>query len=209
MNSSQATTWLTAARFDPYLAEAAGDHAHAVALYVWNAQVSAACFETLHHTEVLLRNTIDAQFAPVIAAAAPAETWLEDRTILNADSRKRVGETIARIRKDHKTPTRGRVVAGLSFGFWRALFDRKYHALWDTHLHRAFPHGSGNRSEIASLMSRLVPFRNRVAHHETIIRRPVNNHYEEMLELAELIDPDARTWIESVSRVPEVLKQRP
>jgi hypothetical protein len=85
--------------------------------------VSAACFETLHHTEVLLRNTIDAQFAPVIASAPPAESWLEDPKILNADSRKRVGETIARIRNDHKTPTRGRVVAGLSFGFWRALLD--------------------------------------------------------------------------------------
>ena len=209
MNSSQATTWLTAARFGPYLAEAEDDHEHAVALYVWNAQVSAACFETLHHAEVLLRNTIDAQFAPVIAAAAPAETWLEDPKILNVDSRKRVEETIARIRKDGKTPTRGRVVAGLSFGFWRALFDRKYHQLWDTHLHRAFPHGSGDRSELASLMSRLVPFRNRVAHHETIIRRPISNHYEEMLQLAELIDPDARTWIESISRVPQILKQRP
>jgi hypothetical protein len=202
-------TWLTVARFEPYLAEADGDHDHAVALYVWNARVSAACFETLHHTEVLLRNTIDAQFAPVIAAAPPAETWLKDPKILNPDSRKRVGETIARIGKDGKTATRGRVVAGLSFGFWRALFDRKYEQLWVTHLHRAFPHGSGDRSELASLMSRLVPFRNRVAHHETIIRRPVKTHYDEMLGLAELVDPDARIWIDSVSRVPEILKQHP
>ena len=158
---------------------------------------------------MLLRNAIDAQFAPVIAAAAPAETWLEDHKILNAHARNRVGETLARIRKDGKTPTRGRVVAGLSFGFWRALFDRKYEQLWVTHLHRAFPHGSGDRSELASLMSRLVPFRNRVAHHETIIRRPIKTHYDDLLELAGLIDPDARTWIESISRVPEVLEQRP
>jgi hypothetical protein len=54
-----------------------------------------------------------------------------------------------------------------------------------------------------------VPFRNRVAHHETIIRRPITTHYNDMLELARLIDADARTWIESVTRVPEVLKQRP
>jgi hypothetical protein len=209
VNSSQATTWLTDARFEPYLAEADGDHEHAVALYVWNTRVSAACFETLHHVEVLLRNTIDAQFAPVIAAAPPAETWLEDPKILNADSRKRVGETIARIRKDGKTATRGRVVAGLSFGFWRALFDRKYEGLWVTHLHRAFPSGTGSRHQAAALTSRLVPFRNRVAHHETIIRRPISNHYEEMLQLAEFIDPDARAWIDSVSRVSEILKQRP
>jgi hypothetical protein len=58
-------------------------------------------------------------------------------------------------------------------------------------------------------MSRLVPFRNRVAHHETIIRRPITTHYEDMLELAGLIDTDARTWIESVTRVPEILDKCP
>ena len=93
---------------------------------------------------MLLRNTIDAQFAPVIAAAQPSDTWLEDPAILNAASRRRVGETIERIGKEGKAPTRGRVVAGLSFGFWRALFDRKYQQLWVARLHRAFPHGSGS-----------------------------------------------------------------
>lgn len=209
MKSSQATAWLTDARFAPYLAEASGDHEHAVALYVWNARVSAACFETLHHVEVLLRNTIDAQFAPVIASDPPSNTWLEDHKILNVDSRKRVAETIARIGRDGKTPSRGRVVAGLSFGFWRALFDRKYHQLWAMHLHRAFPHGSGDRAEIAGLMSRLVPFRNRLAHHETIIRRPIKTHYDEMLHLAQLVDPEAGVWIKDVTRLPEILKNRP
>lgn len=145
----------------------------------------------------------------MFASSPPSSTWLDDPQILNADSRKRVGETIARIGKDGKTPTRGRVVAGLSFGFWRALFDRKYQQLWIAYLHRAFPHGSGERSEVAGLMSRLVPFRNRLAHHETIIRRPISNHYDEMLRLAELIDPDVRAWIESVTRVPELLKKHP
>jgi hypothetical protein len=209
MNSSQATAWLTDARFAPYLSEANDDRARAAALYVWNARVSAACFETLHHVEVLLRNTIDAQFKPVITTIQPSDTWLEDPGILNVDSRKRVWETIQRIDKEGKVPTRGRVVAGLSFGFWRALFDRKYQQLWVAYLYRAFPHGSGERAEVARLMSKLVPFRNRLAHHETIIRRPVRNHYDEMLRLAGLIDPDARAWIESVTRVPETLKQRP
>lgn len=209
MDSSQATAWVTDARFAPYLSEAGGNHKHAVALYVWNAQVSAAAFETLHHVEVLLRNTVDAQFSPVIAAAAPEETWLQDPAILNVDSRRRIGETIERIRNEHKKPTRGRVVAALSFGFWRALFDRKYNHLWVQYLHRGFPEGSGDRREVAGVMARLVPFRNRLAHHETIIGRPISSHYEEMLELAGLIDPDARDWIASVSRLPEILKQRP
>ena len=58
-------------------------------------------------------------------------------------------------------------------------------------------------------MSKLVPFRNRLAHHETIIGRPIDTHYEEMLTLVELIDPDARVWIEQMSQVGEVLNMRP
>lgn len=209
MHSSQVATWVTPARFTPYLDEAGGDHDAAVALYVWNAQISAAVFETLHHTEVLLRNAIDAQFTPVDPAAAPRETWLEDPTILNEASRRRVHETIGRISREQKTPTRGRVVAGLSFGFWRALFDKKNSSLWVSHLHRAFAAGTGDRAEVAMLMSSLVPFRHRLAHHETIMRRPILGHYEEMLTLAGLIDPAASAWIRRISRVEPLLAERP
>ncbi len=196
-------------RFAPYLEEAEGDHNVAASLYVWNARVSAAAFETLHHVEVLLRNAIDSQFAPLEPSAAPSETWLQDPSVLNERSRRLVSETIDRIERSHRTPTRGRVVAGLSFGFWRALFDKKYSALWVSYLNRAFPAGSGERSEVAALMSNLVPFRNRLAHHETIIRRPVARHQTEMLALAGLIDPDARRWIDLVSRVDQILSERP
>lgn len=58
-------------------------------------------------------------------------------------------------------------------------------------------------------MSNLVPFRNRLAHHETIIRRPISSHQEEMLALVGLIDSDARAWVEEISRVNEILNARP
>ena len=209
LQPAQAEQWITEARFAPYLDEAGGDHDTAVALYIWNARVSAAAFETLHHVEVLLRNAIDAQFAPLDPSAEPGETWLQDPSILNERSRRLVGETIDRIGRTHRTPTRGRVVAGLSFGFWRALFDKKYSGLWVSCLNRAFPAGSGERSEVAALMSNLVPFRNRLAHHETIIRRPIARHQTEILTLSGLIDPDARRWIERVSRVDQMLAERP
>lgn len=208
MQPSQAERWITDARFAPYLTHAGGDHAVAVALYVWNARISAAMFETLHHVEVLLRNAVDERFTPINPSAAAGATWLTDPAILNEASRQRVAETIERVRREGKSPTRDRVVAGMSFAFWRALFDRKYDWLWVAQLHRAFPAGSGQRTEVAKLMSNLVPFRNRLAHHETIFRRPIASHYEEMLTLAALIDPDARAWIERVSRVKQVLCDR-
>ena len=209
MNAFEVARWITDARFEPYLAEARGEYQEALALYVWNTRISAAAFETLHHVEVLVRNSVDAQFAPVNPGAVPEETWLDDPSILVGPARDRVRATIDRVVRDGKRPTRGRVIAGLSFGFWRALFDKKYQQLWNTHLHRAFPAGSGDRSEVAALMSNLVPFRNRLAHHETIVRRPIAEHYAEMLALAGLVDADARAWIADVSRVDDVLADRP
>lgn len=209
MNASEVAKWITDARFEPYLAETRGDYDDALALYVWNARISAAAFETLHHVEVLVRNSVDVQFAPVDPSARPEDAWLGNPSILIGPARDRVRATIDRVIRDGKRPTRGRVVAGLSFGFWRALFDKKYQQLWNTHLHRAFPAGSGDRSEVAALMSNLVPFRNRLAHHETIVRRPIAEHHEEMLALAGLVDVDARAWIRTVSRVESVLEARP
>jgi hypothetical protein len=139
MQPSQAEKWITDARFAPYLAHAGGDHAVAVALYVWNARISAAMFETLHHVEVLLRNAVDERFMPINPSAGAGATWLTDPAILNEASRQRVAETIERVRREGKSPTRGRVVAGLSFAFWRALFDRKYDWLWVAQLHRGVP----------------------------------------------------------------------
>jgi hypothetical protein len=129
--------------------------------------------------------------------------------VLSVASRARVEESAQRLIREVTPPTRARVAANLSFGFWRALFDSHYHPLWMSHLHKAFPYGTGNRHQVAALTSRLLPFRNRIAHHETIISRPIQDRYDDLLELARIIDPEARTWIESVSRVPDILKQRP
>ncbi len=208
MKPPQASSWVTDPRFEPYLGETDDDHERAVALYAWNTRMSAAMFETIAHTEVLLRNAIDAQFPPVDHAEDYSKTWLMS-PVLTATSRARVEESAQRLIRQGTTPTRARVAANLSFGFWRALFDSHYHPLWMSHLHKAFPYGTGNRHLVAALTSRLLPFRNRIAHHETIISRPIQDRYDDLLELAGIIDPAARTWIASISRVPEVLKQRP
>jgi hypothetical protein len=58
-------------------------------------------------------------------------------------------------------------------------------------------------------MAKLNPFRNRLAHHEPIINASIEARHDEMLALVELIDPDARRWVEARSCVPEVLAWRP
>lgn len=181
----------------------------AIALYDWNICISAAFFEVISYTEVLLRNAIDAQFSPIHHHQPAREAWLFDAQILTPKSLEKVSDAVLNIERMNKEPTRARVVANLSFGFWRALLDKRYNQLWIDRLHRAFPNGSGSRKEVAGLLSRLNPFRNRIAHHEPIINASIGKRHEELIELVRLIDLDAAAWIEGRSSVPKLLEWRP
>jgi len=98
--------------------------------------------------------------------------WYLDRSVLGATALATVNSTRDRLHAEHGTESPGRVVAGLSFGFWRGLFDRKNEDLWIRCLHRAFPTGDGRRRSISAALSGLHPFRNRLAHHEPIFHLP-------------------------------------
>lgn len=201
--------WITPPRFRAFLEAADNDLAQATALYDWNICISAVFFEAIGYTEVLLRNAIDAQFPPVHHDQLARDSWLYDSEILTPKSLEKVSDAICAIERMKKEPTRARVVANLSFGFWRALLDRRYNQLWIDRLHRAFPNGTGSRKEVAGLMARLNPFRNRLAHHEPIIDASIEKRHAELIELARLVDADAASWIAARSSVLEILAWRP
>lgn len=213
MRPDQVTAWISDARFHAFLEAAEEDHGRAVALYNWNAEVSAAFLEVLYHLEILLRNTVDRQF-PATASDASlsicvAEVWLCDPDLLTNASRERVNEAIQRLTVEGRPASRGRVIASLSFGFWRALFGGRYENLWRSHLRSAFPNGNGRRSQVNNLVSSVGRFRNRVAHHEAIFSLDLEKKHREQLELAGLIDKDAQLYVSALSRVNKLLLERP
>jgi hypothetical protein len=209
----QVAAWTSESRFRSYLEAAGGNHDRAVALYNWNAEISAAFLEILCHLEVLFRNSIDRQFPQSDPAAAlsilRADCWLSDPGLLTRESREKVNDAIARLEKVGKRPTRGRVIASLSFGFWHALFAGVYEDLWRARLASGFPHGNGPRRQVAGLAGQLLHFRNRIAHHEAIFPGSLGNRHDEVLELASLIDTEAGTYIGALSRVPALLARKP
>jgi hypothetical protein len=213
MRPDQVAPWLSEARFDAYLEASGRDHARAVALYNWNAEISAAVMEVLYHLEVILRNAIDQCFPATdikrpISIAVP-DVWLCDAAILTEESRERVNDAIARLTQEGKRPTRGRVVASLTFGFWRALFVSRYEDLWRSRLVQAFPGGTGRRREVNQLVNSILHLRNRVAHHEAIFALDLQKKHHQLLGLAALIDPAARQYISSLSRVDKLLLEKP
>ncbi len=213
MRPEQVANWLGEPRFRAYLETSGGEHEKAVALYNWNAKISAAFLEIIYHLEVLFRNSIDRQFEATDPDAPltilKPHPWLCDPAVLTVESREKVNEAIGRLQRERKPPTRDRVVASLSFGFWQALFSGVYEGLWRTTLSGAFPHGTGRRREVARLSGPILHFRNRIAHHEAIFSSDLQARYGQILALAEIIDPEAARYIEEISRVEKLLLEMP
>lgn len=169
--------------------------------------------EIFYHVEVLLRNAIDRQFpstsAGLIVTICRPEVWLCDPAILLDETREKVNEAIGRLERRDKRPTRDRVVAALSLGFWAILFNKPYEDLWRRNLVKAFPNGKGKRGEPGRLIASLLHFRNRIAHHEAIFSGDLPRQHYKLLKLADLVDPEASAYIAALSRVEKLLLERP
>lgn len=208
MEEHQAQAWLSAARFEPFLVASDGDYERAIELYDWHAEIAAACFGMVHHFEVLVRNAIDGVLGDGQPQQPIKDTWLMDFDVLQPDGIKQVIVSVERLEKG-KGITRGRVVAGVSFGFWAGLFSNHYEELWRHQLRYAFPHGSIMRKNLTQRMRLLQRFRNRVAHHDCLLGQSIGDRAEDMLLIAGWIDPDAAAWLGERSRVHALLAARP
>lgn len=66
----------------------------------------------------------------------------------------------------------GKVVAELTFYFWKRLYGPEYEqTLWRTSLKRTFPDKSISRSIIATNLEQIYQSRNRLAHHEPVLHK--------------------------------------
>lgn len=209
MNRKQALLWLSEPRYERLLARCGGDHRSAIALYEWHAELSAASLKLIHHFEVLLRNAVDGVLGKVQPEAPIVETWLLDFDVLRPEGVKRVITAIERLERG-KTITRGRVIAGLSFAFWAGLFGRPYEELWRHRLRLAFPaRHLLVRTAISRRMKELQRFRNRVAHHDSLLSQDVPPRLEDMFAIAGWIDPAARVWLEDQSDALALARAKP
>jgi len=131
-----------------------------------------------------------------------------DFDILQPEGVKQVIVAVERLDRG-KGITRSRVIAGVSFGFWAGLFSNHYEELWRQELRYAFPHGSIVRKDLTQPMRLLQRFRNRVAHHDCLLKQDIGQRADDMLKIAGWIDPDAQTWLSERSRIHALLATKP
>lgn len=191
-------------RLAPYVHASSHLRAQPMDLYVWNSQIAAAFFESLHYVEVGLRNAIDRELQ---AAFAEGDNPWFSMPILTRESVKRVKD--AQRRAGGASPRRGKVIAELSLGFWWSLFSADYsRTLWQPALQHAFE-GKVRRQRLHQELDNLRLLRNRIAHHEPIFGRDLDRDWYRLIDMGARIATALAEQVEQTSRVPQVLATRP
>ncbi len=201
---------LSPARLSTYLTATGGDLDAAVDLYRWNAAVSAALWESIGHAEVVLRNATHDALSARHAAKGRQGQWYDDPAHeLDHHARDDVANAIRRTRAGARPPA-GKVVAELSFGFWRYLLAKRYTALLWPALRPAFPFlGGSDRRLLEAPVAKVHRLRNRVAHHEPVIAEDLAAVHADILTTVGAVEPALRAWVGGDSRVLTLVALRP
>lgn len=215
--------WLSSPRFAVYLNAAGNDRDAALALYERNARLGSALSHDLAHLEIGLRNAYDGAltehlelprhwtacgdqvFAPVLRTRKRGSRG-KVTVDINARTRASLDRAI-REAGGRKAPP-GKVIAQLTFGFWRYLTSAAHEVtLWRPALHHAYPAGT-SRSDVDARIGRLHELRNRVAHHEPLLGLDAPSLHVDLLEIATLLSPQLGSYVAESSTVPGLLTAR-
>ncbi|MCH8977640.1 MAG: hypothetical protein IH945_00140 [Armatimonadetes bacterium] len=159
-------------RFDSYIETTNATKIEALARHSWNVALCQSLFPALHACELTLRNA----FHDALADKYNTHTWMVGPMVLKESQQEEVNKAIQRISSRYKSPTPGRIVAELSFGFWvRLLFKDYTEKASDPLIARSFKH-SGNtkisRQLLNGTYADILELRNRAYHLEAIWNRP-------------------------------------
>jgi hypothetical protein len=202
-------------RYEIAAAIRGGGDPGAIALYAWNAQVSAALLAPLHYCEVIVRNAAADALEAVYGAHWP---WNSAFVFsLPSPSARNIYNPRADLRGvASRHPTTGKVIPELKFVFWQELFTHGHDVrLWDFHLKRVFPEHDPSktmieiRRSIHGDLEVIRRLRNRIAHHEPIFTRNLSQDFERMHRLVKLRSALVESWMMVNQNADVAISQRP
>jgi hypothetical protein len=187
--------------------------ADALALYAWNAQVSAALMVPLHVCEVVIRNAVSDALERVYGSAWPWSPGFE-RSLPAPSYGYSVKNDLLNVR--NRFPTTGKVIPELKFIFWQTLFTSRFdRRLWNPHLLAVLPHLDATkpvsqlRGRIFVDMEALRAVRNRIAHHEPIFGRNLTDDFQKIQELIAFRCPTTMAWMLRHQQVQALIAAKP
>lgn len=167
-------------------------------LYQANIRISQAFLGVLSVFEIILRNSIDSHYESLFPAVPGKPEWLLSsalpggflRAIGCESSADKILQAFNHLGSKY---THDKLIAELSFGFWRHLFAGRQFKAGGGTLLAIFPQLPARRNQtfIYQKLHRVNSIRNRIAHHEPICFGAGNsisasyarNHFQEITDI--------------------------
>ena len=203
-NLSAVEAALSQPRFQTYLAAKSGVYADAMDLYEWNARVSNALFFPMHVCEVSIRNAasdaIAAVFGPEWPYSHAFQTTLPNLGGKVFNPRRELQKVAA---KHPAAP--GKVIADLKFVFWESVFTNRFDVqIWHRHIKSVLPNAANVlpayspgmiRNQVNTSLELIRQTRNRIAHHEPVFSRNLQDVLNAALTLISFRCQHTHQWV--------------
>jgi hypothetical protein len=205
---------LSLSRMSTFERAVVGSSVNALDLYNWNAQLSSALIYPFHIFEVSLRNAVSDGLSSVHSA-----NWHTAQSFRRSLKKAKYGycplDDLEKVTRKHKNLSK--VIPELKFVFWEKCFTSRFQGqIWEKHILNTFPnHASLNLSstdlrEYIRIQTGLVrEVRNRVAHHEPILKFDIPLLMQSMEQMVRLRCEDTSEWMIANQQVLAVYQARP
>lgn len=195
-------------RLETYRINPADGEVDLLGCYFWNMALSEALYPTLQCLEVALRNAVH----NALSGMTGTQDWYDVQpTFLTRSEQDDISYAKAYLASQRKPADTGRIVAELRFGFWTTLFDRRYETNIRPLLKDMFPgmrRHIRNHRVVTPRLNQMRTLRNRVFHHEPIIKVPdLDQRHRNLLETIDWISPTLRSSLLEIDRFPSVYAQ--
>lgn len=200
---------------DPATGVADPNSIDALELYAWNALVSAALLMPLHICEVIVRNAVSDALEAKYGARWPWSSSFELSLPSPAVGYNPRGD-LQSARKG--AATTGKVIPELKFVFWQKLFTQRFdQRLWNANLSNVLPNiGAGAALTIAQARQRVYDdleqirkLRNRIAHHEPVIARNLQDDFRRIDELVKFRCHFTAGWMRNNEQASALIAAKP
>ncbi len=170
--------------------------------YKLHLKKSKHLYMPLSILEVSLRNSINNLFEKLYGAG-----WLiNEATFLKHKELEKIYNAKKKLKSNNENITKDKLIAELTFGFWTGLFQSVYKEKMRTHnLQQIFSNLPSkeilvvDRKLLSSKLNHIREFRNRVFHHENIIKNEYNNIENKIYEILEFFNIELCKFVKELN----------
>ena len=171
------------------------DKEKALDLYKDNLNISAHLYELIQVFELSTRNIFN-----VYLSKRYGSNWINRNDILTGNNNKneRLLDNIKHAKRDNKIRDNNDIISNLSLGFWVNLLSFKNNdKIWKTSIKKLF--NGYSREEIQKMFRNIKEFRNRIAHHETIINKNYSELEQQIFLILKIYSNDLYEWTKNIT----------